>query len=67
MNPATILLGLFDWRGVLTKAAHRRNLSILVLVDLLIGRLDILSGPASCRLDGARDRDGPFLRRPALS
>ena len=47
MNPAAILLGLFDWRGVLTKAAYRRNLSILVLVDLLIGRLDILSGPAS--------------------
>jgi hypothetical protein len=47
MNPATILISLFDWRGVLNKAAYRRNLSILVLVNLLISRLDLLSGPAS--------------------
>jgi hypothetical protein len=47
MNPMTILLGLFDWRGVLSRAAYRRNLSILVLVNLLIGRLDLLHGPAS--------------------
>jgi uncharacterized membrane protein YhaH (DUF805 family) len=47
MNPAKILFGLFDWRGVLSRAAYRRNLSILVLVGLLIDRLDFVNGPAS--------------------
>jgi uncharacterized membrane protein YhaH (DUF805 family) len=47
MNPLTILIYPFDWRGVLNRAAYRRNLSILVLVDLIIGRLDLLSESAS--------------------
>jgi uncharacterized membrane protein YhaH (DUF805 family) len=47
MNPAAILIYLFDWRGVMSRAAYRRNLSILILVDLLIGKLGVLSEPAS--------------------
>jgi uncharacterized membrane protein YhaH (DUF805 family) len=47
MNPAAILIYLFDWRGVMSRAAYRRNLSILFLVDLLIGRLGLLSESAS--------------------
>jgi len=47
MNPAAILLYPFDWRGVLSRAAYRRNLSILVLVGLVIDRLGLLSGTAS--------------------
>ncbi len=48
MNPAAILLYPFDWRGVLSRAAYRRNLSILVLVGVLVDRLDLLPGAASC-------------------
>jgi hypothetical protein len=47
MNPATILLYPFDWRGVLSRAAYRRNLSILVLVGALIKRLDLLPSGGS--------------------
>jgi hypothetical protein len=47
MTPATIILGLFDWRGVMSRAAYRRNLSILVVLNLLIRRLDLLSGAAA--------------------
>jgi hypothetical protein len=47
MSLATIVLGLFDWRGVMSRAAYRRNISILVLVNLLIRRLDLLSGAAA--------------------
>jgi uncharacterized membrane protein YhaH (DUF805 family) len=46
MNPIAIVIGLFDWRGVLGRAAYRRNLSILVLVNLLVERLDLFHGPA---------------------
>ncbi len=47
MNPAAILFYPFDWRGVLGRAAYRRNLAVLVLVGLLVDRLDLLSGAAS--------------------
>jgi hypothetical protein len=47
MTPATIVLGLFDWRGVMSRAAYRRNLSILVVVNLLIRKLDLVSGAAA--------------------
>jgi hypothetical protein len=47
MNPAAILIYPFDWRGLMSRAAYRRNLSILVLVGLLIDRLDLLPGAAS--------------------
>ena len=47
MNLATIVLGLFGWRGVLGRAAYQRNLSILFLVNLIVGRLDLLSGAAA--------------------
>ena len=47
MNPATILLYPFDCRGVLGRAAYRRNLSVLVLVGALITRLDLLPGDAA--------------------
>jgi uncharacterized membrane protein YhaH (DUF805 family) len=47
MNPATILLYPFDWRGVLSRAAYRRNLTILVLTGALIKRLDLLPAGAS--------------------
>lgn len=42
MNPTAILLYPFDWRGVLSRAAYRRNLSILVLAGALIKRLGVL-------------------------
>ena len=47
MNAAAILLYPFDWRGVLSRGAYRRNASILVLVGLIINRLDLLPGMAS--------------------
>jgi hypothetical protein len=46
MNPANLLLGLFDWRGTLARAAYRRNVAILVLVDQILRRLDLLSDSA---------------------
>lgn len=47
MSPTAILLYPFDWRGVLSRGAYRRNLSILVLAGLVINRLDLLPGTAS--------------------
>jgi hypothetical protein len=46
MNPARLLLGLFDWRGTLARAPYRRNVAILVLVDLICRRLGLLSDDA---------------------
>jgi multidrug transporter EmrE-like cation transporter len=46
MNPASLLLGLFDWRGTLARAPYRRNVAILVLVDLICRRLDLFSDDA---------------------
>jgi hypothetical protein len=46
MTPATLILALFDWRGTLARGAYRRNATILVLVDLILRRLDLLSGGA---------------------
>jgi|SRR5271170_601041 hypothetical protein len=46
MNPASLLLGLFDWRGTLARTPYRRNVAILVLVDLICRRLDLLSDDA---------------------
>ena len=42
MNPTAILLYPFDWRGVLSRAAYRRNISVLVLAGALIKRLGVL-------------------------
>jgi multidrug transporter EmrE-like cation transporter len=46
MNPASLIVGLFDWRGTLARAAYRRNVAILVLVDLICRRLDLFSDDA---------------------
>jgi len=42
MNLTAILLYPFDWRGVLSRAAYRRNISVLVLTGALIKRLGLL-------------------------
>ena len=46
MNPARLLIVLFDWRGTLSRSAYRRNFAILVLLDLILKRLELVSGPA---------------------
>jgi hypothetical protein len=46
MNPATLILALFDWRGTLARGAYRRNAAILVFVDLILRRLDLLGASA---------------------
>jgi uncharacterized membrane protein YhaH (DUF805 family) len=42
MNPTAILLYPFDWRGVISRAEYRRNLSILVLAGAVIKGLGLL-------------------------
>jgi uncharacterized membrane protein YhaH (DUF805 family) len=46
MKPAALLIGLFDWRGTLAPRAYRRNLVILVLVDLIARGLGLLQDEA---------------------
>lgn len=42
MNLTAILLYPFDWRGVLSRADYRRNISILFLTGAIIKRLGLL-------------------------
>jgi uncharacterized membrane protein YhaH (DUF805 family) len=46
MNPLLLVIGLFDWRGAIGRAAYRRYLTILVLVNVLLRRLDLLHDAA---------------------